>query len=153
MNILIAYATNSGSTYLVSQMIEEQLEGHTVQLHDISTMHPDDFLAYDLIIFGSPSWDFEHKEGQPHYKFFQFFREFSDFRTLMGKKCAVFALGDKSYTYFCGAADELTKFVTEKQGELIVEPLKINRFYFSDTEQVKGAIQEWVKSLLQSAEK
>jgi len=74
MKIIIFYASNSGSTYLTGQIIQEVLENadNEVILKHARHSVPQDLKDFEFVIFGSPSWKVEGKEGQPH----EFMQEF-----------------------------------------------------------------------------
>ena len=149
MKVLLVFATNSGGTQLASQIIAETLtkNNHQVTVKEVRESAPADFAAYDLIILASPSWDYEGLEGQPHPDYAPFM-ENAKGKRFAGKKFAVFGLGDSSYTYFCGAADELEKFVKELGGTLVIESLKIDGFYL-DQENNSEKLRQWAQNLVQ----
>ncbi|MEO8581357.1 MAG: flavodoxin domain-containing protein [Patescibacteria group bacterium] len=150
MNILVTYATNSGSTYLVAKYISEKLQEHThqVTLLNIMDANPEDLLKYDLVFLGSNSWDFEHKEGQPHHAFMQFLDGIKDVQ-LSDHKYVLFGCGDKSYQYFCGALTVIEEFVKAHAGQVIAEPLKINQYFFNDTDKIHSQIDSWLSEVEQ----
>ncbi len=152
MNILIIYATNSGATEIVSQIVEETLAEHklTVTRKDVTTVTPEELNAYDLIVFGSPSWDFDGKEGWPHEHFIPFMDAVRPMK-FQDKKFAIFGLGDSSYTHFCGAVDHLEKLVADVSGKLIIESLKIDGFYFNQAENSEKA-KTWAQTLASLAQ-
>lgn len=152
MKILLLYATNSGSTFLISQQIAQIYSeaNHQVELVDIRFATPKNFQDHDLIIMGSPSWDNQELEGQPHQAFFDFFQQHQTLRFDDQRVC-VFGLGDKSYIYFCGAVDVLKKWVEDRGGQIFHEPLRINRFYFHDPEVSFKQAEEWAQSVLSLA--
>ncbi len=146
MKILLVYATNSGGTFLSGKIIKEVLqETDTVLMKKIEEVEVKEFGNYDLIIFGSPSWDFGKKQGQPHEKFLQFIAENRD-KSFSGKKFAVFGCGDSSYTYFCGAVDNLEMFIKELKGELVIDSLKIDGYFFDLNKNTK-LVDAWAKKL------
>lgn len=145
--ILIAYATNSGGTLTASQFISQKLteKGFEVLLKDIRDVKKEAVGEYSLIIFGSPSWDYEGKEGQPH----EFFTKFmTDNPNLKLGRVAVFGLGDTAYIHFCGAVDYLEDFVKKGGGTLAVESLRIDGFFFMQKEN-EERIGKWVDNLVQ----
>lgn len=148
MNILIIYATNSGSTFLVSDHIAQQLRAHShqVTLQNIIDTQPGNLLEYDIVFLGSNSWDFEHKEGQPHHAFMKFLEGIQDWN-LTEHRYVVFGCGDKSYQYFCGALDVISQYVETHQGKIIHEPLKINQFFFHDPDEVYKQVDEWLSDV------
>lgn len=150
MNVLLVYSTNSGTTQIVAQTITDALNAasHTVTQIETLEADPAKFMTYDLVLLGSPSWDYEGKEGQPHEHYLPLFEK-SKGVTAEGKSFAVFGLGDKSYTYFTGAVDVLEKYVAELKGKLIVPSLRIDTYYQNlPTNTV--AIDEWIKNLLEA---
>lgn len=150
MNVLLIYATNSGSTFEVSNLISQILTeaGHQVTVKNIQEITAPDFANYEAVLLGSPSWDYEGKEGQPHHDFTAFINSYPEGMIYSDKKFAVFGLGDSNYTHFCGAVDHLVEFVTNKiQGQLVAEPLKIDQFY-SNMDTGTQQVNDWVTNQL-----
>lgn len=148
MNILIVYATNSGSTYLIADHLRQQLEQHSHQitLKNVIEIAPQDLLNYDVVFLGSNSWDFERKEGQPHHAFVQFIQQANELR-LDNHKYAIFGCGDRSYMIFCGALQVISEFVTSHGGTILHEPLRIDRFYFNDSDQIYAQADQWLSEV------
>lgn len=148
MKILIAYATYSGGTQMASEFVKEKLEekNHQVDLKIINEVSAENFDIYDLLIFASPSWNYDGKEGQPHQDF-MIWMENNQSLDLKGKRIVIFGLGDSSYTYFCGAVDILTGFFKSHNGEIIDEPLKIDNYLF-DMEKNNKLIEEWLNKVI-----
>lgn len=143
--ILIAYATNSGGTLTASEFIQESLKtkNFEVALKDIRGVKKDTLTEYDLVIFGSPSWNYDNKEGQPHEFFTKFMTENNE---LALKKVAVFGLGDTAYLRFCGAVDIILDFAKKNGAEIIAEPLRVDGFFFSQKEN-EDLIEKWIEFL------
>lgn len=148
MNVLLAYATNSGSTYTVSELVSNTLseKGHQVDVKNIPEVEHREFGNYDLIIFASPSWDHEGNEGYPHSDFVYFMEGVGDAK-YSGKKFAIVGLGDSNYEHFCGAVDHLQEFIKKLEGEEVVEPVKIDQ-YFMDPETHNQKVKDWVEQEL-----
>ena len=151
MNILLLYATNSGGTQEASQILSESLSqgGHTVLMKEVAEVDPQDIGKDDLTILGSCTWDYQGEEGLPHEHFMEVIKKMEG-QTRPEKHFAVFALGDSSYTHFCGAVDHLEAFVGKLQGHLILPSLKIDGFYFNhekNSELLKGWAQKIAASL------
>lgn len=146
MNILLVFATNSGTTQTVAQMITDALtkSGHTVTLKEARATTPEDFAGPQMVLLGSPSWDFDGHEGYPHEDLLALMDKMKT--TNVAKPFAIFGLGDSSYKYFCGAVDHMETFVKNVQGTLAVPSLKIDKYY-SDIEANNGKITTWVTSL------
>lgn len=148
MDILIAYATNSGGTFFATQTVEKALKvkKHSVTRKEIEETTATDFKKYDLIIFASPSWNYEGAEGELQSSFKTFVQNYSG-DSLKGKKCAVFGLGDRSYLYFCGAVERLEKFVTENGGILLSPSLRIDGYYKNESLH-NAMLEQWIYSIL-----
>lgn len=153
MNILLVWATNSGTTQMVADMIANGLTtaGHTVTQKEVRNATADDFTSPDVILLGSPSWDFDGKEGMPHEDYAPFMKLFEG-KTFENKKFAVFGLGDMSYKFFCGAVTHLEEFVGTLKGTLVVPSLKIDNYY-SDANGNNTKITAWAASLAQALSK
>lgn len=148
MKILVVYATYSGGTQMASDFVKAKLEekGYYADLKTINEISNNDLEKYDFLIFASPSWNYEGKEGQPHQDF-MLWMENSKNLDLKGKKVAIFGLGDSSYTYFCGAVDILAEFFKNHNGKIIGELLKIDNYLF-DMEKNNKLIEEWLNKLI-----
>lgn len=146
MKILIAYATNSGGTYLASQIIESKLSlKHTVNIKRIDTVETVDLETVNLTIFASPTWLYNKKDGQPHDLFVAFMEKNATL-SLPNKKFAILGLGDSSYTHFCGVVEHLENFVKKIGGSLLTESLKIDGYYFNEKNPEKVA--QWSAELV-----
>lgn len=148
MNILIAYATNSGGTFFATQTAEKILKSkrHLVTRKEIEETSASEFKNFDFIIFASPSWNYEGAEGELQKSFKTFVQSYSG-SSLKNKKCAVLGLGDSSYLYFCGAADRLEKFVQENGAYLTLPSLRIDGYY-KDEEGHNKLIEDWIERIL-----
>ncbi|HCR81436.1 MAG TPA: hypothetical protein DIV47_03085 [Candidatus Pacebacteria bacterium] len=148
MNILLLYATNSGGTQQVSQMVASLLQenGHTVSVKNPKESNADELSVAGLIIFASPSWDYQDKEGMPHEDFISLLESLKG-KTLENKPFAIVGLGDSSYAHFCGAVDEFEKVVQNLKGKLIVPSLKIDGYYLHMDEN-NQAVRDWTSKLL-----
>ena len=146
MNILLLYTTNSGGTEMVANEISQKLTGHTVDLKRILDTNPDEIKAHDVILVGSPSWDFDGKEGQPHEDWFAFKKGLQG-NPFEGKKCAVFGLGDSSYKIFCGGVTELEKWVEEWKMTRVTDSLRIDKYFYKQAE-ANEAINAWCTNVV-----
>lgn len=145
--MVIIYATNSGSTYLVSKRLESLLKKkHTVRVVEAKNAIINDIANADLVIFGSPSWNFDGREGLPHQAMLACMERVKAYQ-FNGKACAIFGSGDTSYTYFCGAVDHLEHFVHEQGGTLLIPSLRIDGYYFDEKKAI-AQVEEWAKNFL-----
>ena len=146
MNIFLVYATNSGSTAAAAQIIAGTLtaKGHTAAVKETKDATPEEVTATPFFILGSPSWDHDELEGQPLPEMEEFIARCKDVQ-LNGKPCAVFGLGDSSYTYFCGAVTYLEAFIKRTGGTLTVPSLKVDGFYMKP--DAEKNIIKWTEEL------
>lgn len=151
MKVLIIYATNSGGTFIASEVVREifQNRGHRVTILPALEADPDEMARHDLVILGSCSWEY-HDEGkrldgqlQEH---FMKFRERAAGKTYPGIQFAVFGLGDSTYSNFCGSIKHLEGFVRELQGSLVGKPLCIDGFFYHQQENI-DIICSWAKEI------
>lgn len=146
MRILIVYATYSGSTLLAAEEMARVLgKIHEVKLINVMNVDPNELSPYDVIILGSCTWMHEKKDGQLHIGFIRFSEQLKG-RSYPGKRFAVYGLGDSNFLHFCEATRYLDALVRSVQGTEVVNPLRINRFYFNEDENRKR-IREWTEEL------
>ena len=150
MKVLLAYATYSSGTDLASQLVTTLLTEKDISVEriNIKEVEPSVLVNYDYVIFASPSWRTRKGDGQPH-EFFLDFMDKTENISFSGIKFAIFGLGDKAYTHFGGGVDNLVAFVKEKGGEIIIEPLKIDGFYFNQHEN-EQLLVDWTQNLITS---
>lgn len=148
MNILIVYATNSGTTMTTAQTVNDKLiaKGHSVTLKETRDTTVEDFTAPDAVLLGSPSWDFEGHEGMPHEDWIPLMEKLKTV-TLENKKFAIFGLGDSSYKHFCGAVDHMEELVKTMKGVLLTPSLRIDKFYSDQTGNM-DKINVWTDSVI-----
>jgi len=148
MDILVLYATYSGGTQMASQIVKEEIEksGNQVKYLEVKDADWDVILKYKLVILCTPTWDFNGKEGQPHEDFMKLIDK-STSVSLKDINFAVLSLGDSSYTKFCGSADVLTDFIKEKGGNQIINPLKIDGFFFNQETHTES-IRKWTGEIV-----
>ena len=148
MNITIIYATYSNSTALASEYLAKVFRdaGHTTSVVTALDSAIETFQDPDLLILASPSWDYNGQQGMPHEDFSTIQPRLESV-SLKGKPTAVMALGDSSFTYFCGAATHLSQWLTGKGGVEAVSPLKIDQYYANEA-LAQQQITDWSKQLL-----
>ncbi|OGG29754.1 hypothetical protein A3A63_01515 [Candidatus Gottesmanbacteria bacterium RIFCSPLOWO2_01_FULL_46_9] len=144
----MVYATNSGTTMTTAQTVSDKLTGagHQVTMKEARDTIPEDFNAPQVILLGSPSWDYEGKEGMPHEDYIPLIEKLKTV-THENKPFAVFGLGDSSYKHFCGSADHLEELVKAMKGKLIVPSLRIDKFYSDQTGNMEK-INKWADDLI-----
>lgn len=146
MNILIVYATYSGSTGEAIQLVSAELTkaGHTVTVKTPTEATPQDCTAAEFLLLASPSWDYEGKEGQPHEDFQAFFKAL-DQTQFSGKPYAVLGLGDTAYPHYCGAVDIFEEFMNARGAKKAVESLRIDKYFSSHDNPQK--VSQWASLL------
>ena len=88
--LAIIYGSDTGATENVANLLVEKIKPLEIDLLEVSNVSPDDFLEYDIIIMGIPTWYIGELQSDWDY-FFPKFKEI-DFT---GKKTAFFGLGDQ----------------------------------------------------------
>lgn len=154
LNVLVAYASNSGNTRMAAERIGERLVQHglTVTVRDIYRMRPAELQGYDVILFGSCTWS-RFVNGQvleaqlPEHM--QRFVESAEHVPLLNARFAVFALGRHEYTGFAGAVNHLQVLVHKLGGVELVQPLKVDGFPHHQLEVVDAWTDQLVAALAQ----
>jgi len=150
MKILIVYGTLSGSTMTAAQVASDALTaaGHEATLVMADPSVNDQITGVDAVVFASPSWEDNGKDGQPLPEV-RALIESLDASALAGKKVSVLGLGDETYEHFCGAVDVMTDLLKGKGvAEFAVEPLKIDRYYTNADNEQK--VKDWAATLATS---
>lgn len=154
MKFLIVYATNSGGTKEVAELIEKDCRaaGHAVVVKSAEYTEPADLQGYDCVLLGSCTWEHfvqkKHFEGglQEHMAALRDKLKGAD---LSGKKFALFGLGDSSYTNFCSAANHLEALVKQTHGTQVAATLRVDG-YFYDLPKNRALIRDWTKQFLKA---
>ena len=118
-----------GTVYGAAQYVAEQAQpllvelGHSAELFTDAKL--DDVLKFDadiwLVISSTTG------QGDIPDNLLPFFLDVKDrFPLLTNKKFAVIALGDSSYTTFCGAGEQLQELLLEIQGTELAPMLRID---------------------------
>ncbi len=108
---------------------------------------------YDVIILGSPTWDYNGKEGMPHEMMLELLNKWQQ-KSFVQKRFAVYGCGDKMFVEFCAAVDYMEKFVATVGGQLVLPSLRLNNFFFeldNNTELAKKWANDLRKKLGASA--
>ncbi|MBI4090556.1 MAG: flavodoxin family protein [Candidatus Komeilibacteria bacterium] len=152
MKIIIVYGTNSSSTRVASEAMQEvwSRAGNTVVLRSAHDVQPEELTAFDLVTFGSCTWELitpkRHFEGQLQQHFIEFKNRLAG-RQFPGRRFAIFGLGDSSYTNFCIAANHLEALVKQIGGTQVGQTLRVDSFFF-DQDANEKKIRAWAKGLL-----
>ena len=114
------YGTDTGNTETVSKKVIESLTEllgrEMIDLHEIYQKKAEDVAAYDLLIFGQPTW----YDGVLQGDWEEFVPELKkiDFK---GKKVALFGLGDQyGYaSYYCDSIGIFAEMIEAQGGEVV----------------------------------
>jgi flavodoxin I len=130
MNILLIYATYSGSTEEAAKVASAELTkaGHKVTMKTPAQVTSEECTSADALVLASPSWDFAEKEGQPHEDFETFFKNLGGTQ-LAGKPYAVLGLGDTAYQHFNGAVGVIEEFMNGRGATKAKDSLKIDKYF------------------------
>jgi flavodoxin I len=132
--ILLVYATMSGNTEAMADLIEKGLQEAEAEVDRFEAMDIDDaelFNDYEHIVLGTYTWG----DGDLPDEFLDLAEEMEalDFT---GKTCAVFGSGDTAYEYFCGAVDTLEEKIKERGGEIVLPSVKVEMNPEGEEEEV-----------------
>jgi flavodoxin I len=121
-NILIAYASMSGNTEDIANILKNTLNTfpHDVAMKELEEITPEELADYDGILIGCYTWG----DGDLPYEAEDFYDDLEGF-DLSGKKAAVFGSGDTDYPKFCEAVRIFEERLVECGAEIAQEGLKI----------------------------
>ncbi|MCY8510083.1 flavodoxin [Bacillus mojavensis] len=121
--ILLVYATMSGNTEAMADLIEKGLQEAEAEVDRFEAMDIDGaelFNDYEHIILGTYTWG----DGDLPDEFLDLAEEM-DALDFTGKTCAVFGSGDTAYEFFCGAVDTLEEKIKDRGGEIVLPSVKV----------------------------
>jgi flavodoxin I len=146
MKTTIIYSTLSGSTMTAADVVAAVLRaaGHEVDVLMADGVNKDTVKASGAIIFGSPSWEDEGKDGQPLPDVTRFIKSLTA-EDVAGKKLGIFGLGDTSYPHYCGAVDVMEGLFKGINLTPAVESLRIDRYYSLPDNETKT--KTWAEGL------
>ncbi|MGG3178141.1 flavodoxin [Priestia megaterium] len=148
--ILIAYASMSGNTEEISELIKSNLKpfGYNIDMEEIEHLDIQKLVEYDGILLGVYTWG----NGDLPYEVEDFYDEIENV-DLTGKKAAIFGSGDRSYPEFCAAVDLLEEKLELCGAEIVQKGLKIELAPETeeDIEQCKSFAIIFSKSLEESS--
>lgn len=123
--ILIAYASQTGNTELMAEVMGDFLEkeGHDVvtETFDFDWVDPESFINYDGILVGTHTWD----DGEMPYEVEDFYEDLEDI-DIKNMLFGVFGSGDSFYDDFGGAIDLIAGRLENLGGLIIGERLKVD---------------------------
>lgn len=148
MKCIVVYGTLSGSTMTAATLVADTLKaaGHEVTSVTADPTIKDQILSAQAVVFASPSWEDQGKDGQPLPEVRAAIESLSA-ADLTGKKVALLGLGDTSYPHFCGAVDVMEGLLKDRGVSVVTPSLKIDRYYSSPDNEQK--IKTWTQTLSQ----
>lgn len=147
--ILLAYASMSGNTEAIADLIEEELVKHGLHVKraEVYDIDASDLVSAESIIFGAYTWG----DGELPDDFLDLYDEMDDI-DLSQKQMAVFGSGDSSYDVFCGAVDLIEEKIKGRNGNIAVPGLKIELSPFGeDVEKCKVFAKGFAEVVAKSA--
>lgn len=147
--ILLAYASMSGNTEAIADLIEEELVKHGLHVKraEVYDIDASDLVSAESIIFGAYTWG----DGELPDDFLDLYDEMDDI-DLSQKQMAVFGSGDSSYDVFCGAVDLIEEKIKKRNGNIAVPGLKIELSPFGeDVEKCKVFAKGFAEVVVKSA--
>jgi len=147
--ILLAYASMSGNTEAIADLIEEELVKHGLHVKraEVYDIDASDLVSAESIIFGAYTWG----DGELPDDFLDLYDEMDDI-DLSQKQMAVFGSGDSSYDIFCGAVDLIEEKIKGRNGNIAVPGLKIELSPFGeDVEKCKVFAKDFAEVVAKSA--
>lgn len=123
----IFFGSDTGNTENIAKMIQETLGGTDIaEVHDIAKSSKEDIEAFDILLFGIPTW--YYGEAQCDWDDFFPTLEEIDFN---GKLVAIFGCGDQEdyAEYFCDAMGTV-KDIIEPKGATIVGHWTTEGYHF-----------------------
>lgn len=123
--VLVAYASTTGNTELMAEVITDHLIhlGHeaVMKSFDFDPVYVDDIPKYDAVIVGTHTWD----DGSLPYEVEDFYDELDDVN-ITGKIFAVFGSADSFYDSYGGAIDLMGDRVQQLGAILLPWRLKVD---------------------------
>ncbi len=145
MNILIVFGSLLGKTKRTSILIGQTIKdnGFNVKVKDVTMTTIAELKDYDLVIFGSSTWD----DGQLQFDFRPFNEALMKSR-FAHRNYAIFALGGHRYPHFCTAATILEETVSKIEGNLLVPSLRLDFDHDEPMDKCDKQILEWTSQLI-----
>lgn len=142
-NVLLVYSTLGGTTEGitkdVNKLLVEEYPSIKFEIESIEKLDPFLLNKFDLIIFGASTYD-----GEMNLDAQQFFANLEKIKKdLSGRKFALFGIGDRAYSEFCGGIDKIKEKILAAKGEVLGEVPKLEVYPVSEAHDT---LKTWVKS-------
>lgn len=112
----IFFGSDTGNTENIAKMIQQQLGQEIAQVHDIAKSSQQDIAAFDILLFGIPTWYY----GEAQCDWDDFFPTLQEI-DFSNKIVAIFGCGDQEdyAEYFCDAMGTVRDIIEPKGATLI----------------------------------
>jgi|SRR5690625_3395815 len=123
--ILLIYASITGNTELMAEVIEDQLTelNHEVVIKtfDFDPIYVEEIADYDAVLVGTHTWD----DGDLPYEVEDFYEDL-DLVDITGKIFAIFGSADSFYPTYGGAIDLMWNRVQDLGANVLENRLKVD---------------------------
>ena len=116
----------------------------TVRMIRAEEAKPEDFLAGDLLVLGSGTWNTGGKEGQLNPFMHELLFDRAKSVDLKNKRVALLSLGDERYYFTTRCTEHFLKFIRDHGGKLLGMPLTITNEPYDQMER----IEKWGAKLI-----
>ncbi|MBK5214412.1 MAG: flavodoxin [Flavobacteriaceae bacterium] len=142
---LIVYASMTGTTKGIAELLAEQLRALKVEvlLEECTEVYPTEFLDYNICVMATYTYGSDGALPEEAEDFFYDLEEVN----LTGKIFGVLGSGDLIYDKFCPAVDDFDKQFEKTQATRGTETLKIN---LTPEQKDKEDIKQFAKNLVAS---
>ncbi len=125
----IFFGSDTGNTENIAKLIQAQLGKDVAEIHDIAKSTKEDIAAFDILLFGIPTWYY----GEAQCDWDDFFPTLAEI-DFTGKLVALFGCGDQEdYSeYFCDALGTLSHII-EPLGAVIVGHWPTEGYHFDES--------------------
>lgn len=127
------FGSDTGNTEAVAHMIQKELGKNLIDVKDIAKSSKDDIAAYDLLLFGIPTWYY----GEAQCDWDDFFPELEEI-DFTDKLIAIFGCGDQEdYAEYFLDAMGMVRNIVEAKGGIVIGHWPTASYHF---EASKGLV-------------
>jgi len=151
-NVLMIYASQTGNTEMITDIISDNLEelGHQVEIKsfDFDDIDVDTLTDYDAILVGTYTWD----DGELPYEVEFFYEDLED-TDITGLLFGVYGSADSFYDTFGLAIDLVADRATNLGANVIEERLKIDLMPDAEDEERCATFSKTISEMIKSNKK
>lgn len=145
-SVIFIFGSTSGNTELVCSQVAQSLESADIKtiIQRAERSHPSDIENHDFCVLAASTYG--HGIVQDHM--IPFLKTFSK-TNQAGQKFAVIGLGDSKYDadYNIESALIIEKAITDRDGILVTEALKIDKSPIGQSSKIDDWAQQLIKSI------